>query len=120
MKVAGSLEELLRFLQVCAGVHAEAGSSTAKAVSLGPELAAVAGLTVQHLLVAVHVGRVQHLVAHTALEALLVEGEFADHAGLCGVDGLAAHGALDLSGGLEGHAGGGVVFFRKITRLDKS
>jgi len=103
---------LLSCLEVGAGVHAEASGASTEAVTLGSELAAVARLAVQHALVAVHVGRVQHLVAHAALEALLVEGQLADHSGLGGVDGLVAPWAHDAFGGLEGHVGDGLVFLR--------
>jgi len=86
-------------------VHTEAGSPRAKPVALRSELAAVAGLAVKDSFVAVLVGRIQHLVAHAALEALLVEGELAHHPRLGSVYGFAASRALDLFWGLEGHCG---------------
>jgi len=87
-------------------VHTETSGTTTEAVSLGAELPAVANLAVQHALVAVKVSRVQGLVAHAALEALLVERELPDLPGFRGIHGLVAPGAFDLRGGLEGHLGG--------------
>jgi len=89
------------------GVHTEAGRPRAEAVALGPEFAAVARLAVEDPFVAVLVGRIQHLVAHAALEALLVEGELTHHPRLGSVYRFAASWALDLFWGLEGHFGSG-------------
>lgn len=89
------------------GVHAQAGGASAEAVSLGSELPAVAGFAVKDVLVHVGIGGIQHLVAHTAFVALLVEGDVAHHSGLSMVDGLAALWALGVFGSLEGHGCGG-------------
>jgi len=104
------------------GVHTEAGSTRPEAVALGAEFAAMAGLAVEDSFVAVLVGRIQHLVAHAALEALLVEGELAHHPRLGSVYGFAASRALDLFWGLEGHFGWVVVLFlgelRQVVRVE--
>lgn len=88
---------------MCPSVHAQTGSPATKTVALGTELASVASFAVENSLVAVKVGRVKHLVAHTAFEALLVEGEFSNFPGLGGVYSLATPGALDLLWGFERH-----------------
>jgi len=91
------------------GVCAETSGASPEPVALGPELAAVAGLAVENSLVAVLVRRVQHLVAHAALEALLMKRQLPDRPSLGCVYGLAASRALDLLGGLEGHCDDGRV-----------
>jgi len=87
------------------GVHAESGGATSEAISLRSEFPAVAGLAEQDSLVAVDVGGVQSLIAHTAFETFFVELELAHSSGLGGVYRLGALGALDLFGGLERHCG---------------
>jgi len=87
------------------GVHGQSSGATSEAISLGSELPAVAGLAVQHSLVAVLVRGVKSLVAHTAFEAFLVELQVAHSSGFCCVNRFAACWALDLCGGLEGHFG---------------
>lgn len=91
--------------QVLAGVHAQAAGTTAEAVALGAVLPGVAVLAVQLALVLSAVGGVQHLVAHAAFEAHLVELEAAGHLLLGGVYGLAAFGALGVVSWLERHLG---------------
>jgi len=88
---------------VCAGVHAEASSTTTETVALGTELTTVAGFAVKNGFVAVQVGRVQSLVAHAALETFLVELELSDLPCLCCVHRLGTLGALDLFWGFERH-----------------
>lgn len=64
--VRGPSGDLL--FELRAGVHAEPGSATTEAVAFGAKLAAVTGLAVQHVLVQVAVGGVQHLIAHACRE----------------------------------------------------
>lgn len=91
--------------QVFAGVHAQAASAAAEAVALGAVLPGVAVLAVELALVLSAVGGVQHLVAHAAFEAHLVELEATGHLLLGGVYGLAAFGALGVVSWLERHLG---------------
>jgi len=101
-----SRREVLRVLlwfEVWAGVHAEACSAAAEAVSLRAKLASVTGLAVQNVIVHVGVGGVQHLVAHTAFVTFLMEGDIAYHPGFGVVHRLAALGAFGVFGGLERH-----------------
>lgn len=51
-----------------AGVHAQSAGSAAEAVALGSELAGVAHLAVQLVLMLVGVGRVEELVAQACRE----------------------------------------------------
>lgn len=89
--------------QVRAGVHAQAASTTAKAVALGSVLAGVAVLAVQFLFVFSAVGRVQHFLAHAALEARLVVFVATSNALFGSVDGLLALGAFWVFNWLERH-----------------
>jgi len=92
-------------LQMVSGVHAEAAGAAAEAVALGSVLACVAVLAEEFSLVLGAVSGVQQLVAHSTLEAHLVELESSSHALLGGVDGLAALRALGVLDGLERHLG---------------
>jgi len=58
--------------QVLAEIHGQGASAAAETVALGAELAGVALLTVEGLVVGVHVDRVQALVAQVALETDLM------------------------------------------------
>jgi len=93
----------LLLFEVWAGVHAEASSAAAEAVSLRSKLASVTDLAVQNVIVHVGVGGVQHLVAHTAFVTFLMEGDIAYHPGFGVVHRLAALGAFGVFGGLERH-----------------
>jgi len=101
----------LLVIEMGSGVHAKARGPGPEAVSLRAKLAAVASLAVQDTLVTVLVSGVQHLVAHTALEALLMEGELSHHPWFGSVDRFATSWAFDLFGGLEGHCDCGWWFF---------
>jgi len=94
---------ILLLVEVCAGVHTKASRATAEAIALGSVLAAVAGLAEEHIFVAVSVGRVQHLVAHTAFVTFFVEGNVAYHPGLGVVYRLAALWAFGGFWGFERH-----------------
>jgi len=78
------------------GVHAEGTGTAAEAVTFGSELAGVAHAAEQLVLVLVGVGRVQHLVAQVALEALFVKFQSTSNALFGGVHRFAALGALGV------------------------
>ena len=84
-------------------VHAQSSGSTAESVSLGSVLASVTNLTKELVLVSVGIGRVQHLVAQAAFEALLVPFHATGYALFGGVHGLGALGALGDIDGDERH-----------------
>lgn len=88
-------------------IHAQAGCTAAEAVTFGSKLSAVAGFAVKNVIVHVGISGVQHLVAHTALVALLVEGDVTHHSSLSMVDGFATFWALRVFGSLKGHGCGG-------------
>jgi hypothetical protein len=90
-------------LEVGTGVHAETAGTTAEAVPLGAVFAGVAVLAEQLGFVFRAVGRVQHLAAHSALEAGLVPFVAAGHALFGGVDRLLALGAFGVFDRLERH-----------------
>jgi len=98
------VQELLA-AQVLAGVHAQAARAAAEAVALGAVLAGVAVLAVELAFVLSAVGGVQHLVAHSAFEAHLVELEAASDLLLGRVHGLAAFRAFGVFNWLERHLG---------------
>jgi len=75
-------------------VHAQSAGTATEAVAFRSELAGVTHPAEQFTLVLVGVGRVQHLVAQVALEALLVEFQSCGHAFLGGVHRFGAFGAL--------------------------
>jgi len=84
-------------------VHAQTTCSATETVSLGTESATIALLAKQLAGVFRAIHTVQLLTAETALEAGLVPfGSSGQHL-FCGVDGLAAFGALRLFNGLECH-----------------
>jgi len=81
------------------GVHGEGAGTTAESVTFGSEFASVAHAAEQLVIVLVSVGRVQHLVAQTAFEALFVPLLSTGNSLFSGVDRLLALGAFgDLSG----------------------
>lgn len=99
-------QSLLAFgLELGTGVHRQAAGTATEAVTLGSVLAAVAIFAVQLVLVLGAVGRVEHLAAHSALEASFVPFVSTGDSFLGGVDRLAALGALGVLSWLERHLG---------------
>lgn len=96
-------------LELGSGVHRQAAGTAAESVSLGAVLSAVAIFAVQLVLVLGAVGRVEHLAAHSALEASFVPFVSTGDSFLGGVDRLAALGALGVLSWLERHLGGCLV-----------
>lgn len=99
-------QSLLAFgLELGTGVHRQAAGTATESVTLGSVLAAVAIFAVQLVLVLGAVGRVEHLAAHSALEASFVPFVSTGDSFLGGVDRLAALGALGVLSWLERHLG---------------
>lgn len=92
-------------LELGAGVHRQTAGTAAESVALGSVLAAVAIFAVQLVLVLSAVGRVEHLAAHSALEASFVPFVSTGDSFLGSVHRLAALGALGVLSWLEGHLG---------------
>ena len=83
----------LSVAQMFTDVHGEGASAATEAVSLGTELAAIALLAPEGVVVGVDVGGVQSLVAEVALEADLVPLLATGEEFLSGVHGLVTLGA---------------------------
>jgi len=106
---------LLRLGESLSGVHVECACTTTESIALRSILAAVAGLAVEGGFVTVLIRRVQHLVAHAAFKALLMELQFSNSPCLGSIHGLATSWALDGVRGFEWHGDGGADRLSKAT-----
>jgi len=86
-----------------ASVHGQGSSTATESVALRTELTGMAHLAKEFVLVSVGIGRIQHLVAQAAFEALLVPFQATGDTLFGGVHGFGAFRALGDLGRGERH-----------------